>query len=205
MSKLKSAWNQTSNIVAWLGIALAGYHFYIQEIDKTHDMSIVVTSIDASDQEVIIGVLYRNSGDFRETVTNASISMTKSEVSNLHWSSMVKKCFSPITIESKDILHAYYKVPLSEYYAQDSYLLDGKITHDLNFTVEYLMPSNAVVSERFMFGKVTHIVDENKIKSYEVTNNSYQLKFSSKQNHAISKVVRPSVSDNDVLSCEGSV
>jgi len=75
----KNLWKGTSNIVGWSGLVIACVSIYMQTIGKEHELNISISSLEVQEENLTIGILYNNNGDYVETVTFGGLSLPWSD------------------------------------------------------------------------------------------------------------------------------
>jgi len=204
-----SIWNTISNLAAWLGVFVACLGMYFQFFYKNHEMSLSVTSFEVAKDEVILGVIYKNSGDYQEAILNGSISMdnsnSKGELGGVGFGFNLAECFTPIVLGPNEISHKYYRIPLKRLIIDKDYIVGNTISSVVGARFYFLLPDNRVGSEGFNLGEVIHRVKEGNIKKFEVTQNSHTFNFESKGNYGLGSTGSHPDPEYDVNHCDKKV
>ncbi len=184
-----STWNNISNVAGWLGAIVACIGLYFQFFNKHHELSFSLTSFEVASDEVVIGVIYRNTGDYQEAILNGSMTMDntneKGKIGGVGFGFNLADCFTPIVLEPNGIHHKYYKIPLKRLIIDKDYIVGNTITSVVGARFYFLLPDNRVGNAGFNLGEVIHRVKEGNIKKFEVTNNNHQFDFTAKGNYGL--------------------
>lgn len=170
---LKSIWKATQNIVGWAGLAIACYSLYSQTIGKDHELTIVVSSIDVHKDQLIVGVLFNNSGDFIETVIDGGISLPTTE--HMSYSYHLQECFKPVSIKEKDTVHKYYRVhvPLDGVSQSET----DTVTRPLRIEYDIVMPDGAISTQSKELGSISHRISDGFVERIEGTSSLLSVGF----------------------------
>ncbi len=196
---LNILWKATQNIVGWAGLAIACYTLYSQTIGKNHEMTIVVTSIDVHKDQLILGVLFNNSGDFIETVIDGGISLPTSEYSSYGYH--LQECFTPISIKEKNAVHKYFRVhaPLDGDHKSET----QTVTRPLHIEYDIVMPDGAVSTQNKKLGTISHRLSDGLIERIEGTSSLLNVDFEVGGTRDIGNHYIPETYDHDLARYSG--
>lgn len=204
-----STWNNLSNIAGWIGVVVACVSLYFQFFNKDHEMSLSVTSFEVAKDELVIGVIYKNSGDYQEAILNGGIILdelnSKGELSGVKLHFNLADCFTPIVLEPNGIHHKYYKVSLRSSVIYEEHVIEATISSAVSATFYFLLPDNRIGSERFNLGDVAYGVKEGNIQEFEVTENNHEFDFLSNRNFGLGRATSHSNPKYDVNHCEKEI
>jgi len=170
---IKNLWKGTQNIVGWVGLFIACYSVYSQTLGKEHELTVVVSSLGVHKDELVVGVLFNNSGDFVETVIDGGISLPTSDVSSDGFN--LQDCFEPVTIKAKDAVHKYYRVDLKLYGEHQSET--DLVTRPLLINYDIVMPNGSISNQIKELGSISHRISDGLIARVKGKASSLNVHF----------------------------
>ncbi|MBX8531077.1 hypothetical protein K5D32_15495 [Pseudomonas cichorii] len=177
LNYIKWTWKGTQNIVGWVGLVIALTSLYLQTLGKEHDLNIILSSIDPGGEKITFGVIYNNTGDYTETITDASASLQENTDSNMAWADFMEDCFVPIIVKPGDTVHKFYTVRLPYYGFKENSNMEGGIESQLQISHTVLMPNGGSKRFELIAGKVFHRAPGKAISSVEIENNFQKINF----------------------------
>ncbi|MDP2592210.1 hypothetical protein AB4622_26865 [Vibrio splendidus] len=173
---LKSLWKGTQNIVGWVGLFIACYSVYSQTLGKDHELTIVVSSLDVHKDQLVVGVLFNNSGDFVETIIDGGISLPTSDFSSEGYH--LQDCFEPVTVKAKDAVHKYYRfnVPLYGEHQSET----NTVTRPLHIVYDIVMPDGGISNQTKSLGTISHRISDGLIERIESESSLLSVRFDDK-------------------------
>ncbi|GFM69520.1 hypothetical protein OH710_02775 [Pseudomonas capsici] len=177
LNSIKWTWKGTQNIVGWLGLIIASNSLYLQTLGKEHDLHIILSSIDPGGEKITFGVIYNNTGDYTETITDASASLQENIDSNMAWADFMEDCFAPVTVKPGDTVHRFYTVHLPYHGLERTQNMEGEIESQLAISHTVLMPNGGSKRFELMAGKIVHRATGKAISSVEIKNNFQKINF----------------------------
>lgn len=190
-------------LISVAGSAIAIASLYFQFFDKTHALSVVVSSAEIRDHEITFGVVFNNPGDYTEVITNGKITLRQKANSSFLSGHNLENCFQPITIESKKAMHRYYTVQIPLSHVLEKAPKGSDLTHHMVIGFNALSPSGKDVSTALALGTITHSTSTGKIERLEIPKNTTSFNFSLKnENEGLgSHFVPDSWKPNPSITC----
>ncbi len=169
-------WKGSQNFVGWIGLVIACYSLYSQTLGKNHELTIVVSSLNVYKEQLVVGVLFNNSGDFVETVIDGGISLPTSDFSSEVF--YLQGCFEPVTIKAKDIVHKYYRVntPLHGGHKNET----NTVTRPLHIYYDVVMPDGSISNQTKTLGNISHRMSDGLIERIESESSMLSVRFDDK-------------------------
>lgn len=174
---IKLAWHWTQNLVGWVGLLVAAFTLYLQTAGKEHNLNIVASSIDPAGTEITFGIIYQNTGDFTEIITDASASLSSSKDPNVSWADNLEDCFNPIVIKPGETIHKYYTARLPYYGLNKESAKNGNIESNLTILFSALMPNAKTQSFGLFIGEIQHRAAEGTFSNLDIRHNVLKVKF----------------------------
>lgn len=170
-------WRRSKNVVGWAGLIVAAFTLYLQTAGKEHNLNIIVSSIDASSDEITFGIIYQNTGNYTEVITDAFASLRDKTSPTVSWGDTLEDCFVPVALKPSDAIHKYYTVKLPYYGFEKIPDKDGNLESNLTLTYTVLMPNAA--SQRFNLdvGEVQHRAAEGTVADLHINKNVLKVRF----------------------------
>jgi hypothetical protein len=170
-------WRRTQNLVGWVGLLVAVFTLYQQIAGKEHNLNIIVSSIDPGGDEITFGMIYQNTGNYTEIITDADASLRDNKSPTVSWGDTLEDCFAPIVLRPGDAIHKYYTVKLPYYGFEKTPDKNGNLESDLILSYSVLMPNAG--SERFTLniGEVKHRAVEGTFADLRIKKNILKVEF----------------------------
>lgn len=170
-------WRRTQNLVGWAGLLIAVFTLYQQTAGKEHNLNIIASSIDPGGDEITFGMIYQNTGNYTEVITDADAFLRDNKSPTVSWGNTLEECFEPIVLKPGETIHKYYTVKLPYYGFEKTSGKNGNLESDLILSHSVLMPNAG--SERFTLniGEAKHRAVEGTFSDLRIKKNILKVEF----------------------------
>lgn len=164
-------------IFSLISLAVASFSLYLQFFNKEHSLTAVVAYREVKNDSLIVGLIFRNNGDYSEVIQYASLSMAGKRDSNVRHAYDLDGCFQPILVEPQKAAQHYYTIQIPISSLDEKIPQGGMVRQFGSIDFEFISPTGQKIRQSMDFGKIGLNLRTGKIEEVEFPKNVMEFNF----------------------------